>query len=101
MIIGFPVPQTIDVTLPCTSGQDGNKKACILQVLGQFNFYVGLEITLTQGHFIKGSLRIRVEDKEVEELVLVRYLGHVCLPGHMWPKLARSYCGLNLKLLKV
>ena len=76
MIIGFPVPQTIDVTLPCTSGQDGNKKACILQVLGQFNFYVGLEITLTQGHIIKGSLRIRVEDKEVaeecNELVLAR-----------------------------
>ena len=82
MIIGFPVPQTIDVTLPCTSGQDGNKKACILQVLGQFNFYVGLEITFTQGHIIKGSLRIGVEDREVEELVLVRYIGHV---------LARSY----------
>ena len=39
-------------------------------------FFIEVEITVTQGHIIKGSLRIRVEDKEVaeecNELVLAR-----------------------------
>ena len=30
----FPVFQTLDVHLPCTSGQYGNKRATMLQVLG-------------------------------------------------------------------
>ena len=42
-----------------------------------FDFDIGLEMTWTQGRIIKGSLRIRVEDKDVEEeecdeLVLAR-----------------------------
>ena len=41
-----------------------------------FRFLVYFLFTVTQGHIIKGSLRIRVEDKEVEEesneLVLAR-----------------------------
>ena len=59
--------------------------APFLLLKNPFYFDVGLEITSTQGHIIKGSLRIRVENKEVEEecdeLVLARYLGHMCLPG--------------------
>ena len=62
------------MTLPCTSGQYGRKKDSVLQVLGLF--FIEVEITVTQGHIIKGSLRIRVEDKEVaeecNELVLAR-----------------------------
>ena len=64
------------------------KKHAFLRFFGSFfcflkiKFYSDecLEITLTQGHIIKGSLRIRVEEKEVEEecdeLVLDRYLIH-------------------------